>query len=112
MMQCSLLKRVRVLIGFDAFYFRLHRSFLETTLLIHFDASSAFVNCSLFPSTSTFVFIHLYLCDYSSNMGKKLRQKAAKYTPPRNKNAFAFREESSNNHTGQSRDLSPSTSVS
>ncbi|KAH0285495.1 hypothetical protein KCU62_g7462, partial [Aureobasidium sp. EXF-3399] len=33
-------------------------------------------------------------------MGKKLRQKAAKYTPPRNKNAFAFREESSNNHTG------------
>ncbi|THW11617.1 hypothetical protein D6C89_09404 [Aureobasidium pullulans] len=35
-------------------------------------------------------------------MGKKLRQKAAKYTPPRNKNAFAFRDDSStnNNHTG------------
>ncbi|KAG9552455.1 hypothetical protein KCU71_g7226, partial [Aureobasidium melanogenum] len=33
-------------------------------------------------------------------MGKKLRQKAAKFTPPRNKNAFAFRDDSSNNHTG------------
>ncbi|KAH0398274.1 hypothetical protein KCU89_g7406, partial [Aureobasidium melanogenum] len=33
-------------------------------------------------------------------MGKKLRQKAANFTPPRNKNAFAFRDDSSNNHTG------------
>ncbi|KAG9991711.1 hypothetical protein KCU98_g11, partial [Aureobasidium melanogenum] len=40
------------------------------------------------------------LFDYPFNMGKKLRQKAAKYTPPRNKNAFAFRDDSSNNHTG------------
>jgi len=34
-------------------------------------------------------------------MGRNLKQKAAKYTPPRNKNAFAFREESSSkNHSG------------
>lgn len=45
-------------------------------------------------------------------MGKKLRQKAAKYTPPRNKNAFAFRDDSSNNHTGQSFTSSTATSVS
>lgn len=107
-----MLERVRVLRGFDAFHFRLHRSFLETTLLIHSDASSAFVHCSFLPSGNTSVFTYLYLCDHFSNMGKKLRQKAAKYTPPRNKNAFAFREESSNNHTGQSRDLPPPTSVS
>jgi hypothetical protein len=46
-------------------------------------------------------------------MGKKLRQKAAKYTPPRNKNAFAFRDDSStnNNHTGQSVAPPPPTSV-
>ncbi|KAI5236876.1 hypothetical protein E4T43_08343 [Aureobasidium subglaciale] len=33
-------------------------------------------------------------------MGKNLRKKAAKYTPPRNKNAFAFRDDDSSNHTG------------
>ncbi|KAI5196370.1 hypothetical protein E4T39_07809 [Aureobasidium subglaciale] len=33
-------------------------------------------------------------------MGKNLRKKAAKHTPPRNKNAFAFRDDDSSNHTG------------